>query len=249
MKPISTSRIIDYVENNIGEFHRRRLESLASLKLDKLLKSKNPYLFKAKNITLSQDFIKIVLDAYLSSQEETIFGNILEGLARFINGKIYGGQKSSSPGIDLEFVKNNIRYLVSIKSGPHWGNSEQIKKMIDNFKTAKVRIRQHNPEVTVVAVNGCCYGKDSRPDKGEYFKYCGQQFWEFISGNENLYLEIIVPLGYKAREKNEAFYKDYSKLVNVFTSEFNHKYCKDGTINWEELAKFNSAKPVLKPKR
>jgi len=45
MKPISTNRIIDYVENNIGEFHRRRLESLASLKLDKLLKSKNPYLF------------------------------------------------------------------------------------------------------------------------------------------------------------------------------------------------------------
>ena len=30
-----------------------------------------------------------------------------------------------------------IRYIVSIKSGPKWGNSSQIKKMVQNFKQAK----------------------------------------------------------------------------------------------------------------
>ena len=29
---------------------------------------------------------------------------------------------------------------------------------------------------------------DRNPDKGEYFKYCGQEFWNFISGEKNLYI-------------------------------------------------------------
>lgn len=52
-----------------------------------------------------------------------------------------------------------------------------------------------------MAVNGCCYGRDKHPDKGDYFKYCGQSFWEFISGYEDLYTGIIEPLGHKAKEK------------------------------------------------
>ena len=244
MKSIPIKEVVKYVENNIGEFHHRRLVSLSSLKLETILKRKNPYLFKAKNIQLSQDLVKILVDAFLSSQEETLFGDFLEGLARFINGYIYGGQKSSSTGLDLEFVKNEVRYLVDIKSGPNWGNSSQIKKMKENFKTAKIIIRQRNPDINVVTVNGCCYGKDNKPDKGDYFKYCGQQFWEFISGDDNLYLELIVPLGHKAKEKNDEFQKEYAKQINIFTIEFSKKYCSDGSINWEELVKLNSAKPT-----
>ena len=33
-----------------------------------------------------------------------------------------------SPGIDLEFDKDGVRYIVTIKSGPNWGNSSQIGK-------------------------------------------------------------------------------------------------------------------------
>ena len=49
----------------------------------------------------------------------------------------------------------------------------------------------------IVAVNGCCYGRDNKPDKGEYYKYCGQVFWEFISGDDELYRDIIEPLGHQ----------------------------------------------------
>ncbi|MBN2893444.1 MAG: hypothetical protein JXL97_16340 [Bacteroidales bacterium] len=111
--------IYEYVENNIGVFHNKRLKSLEKLKLDKILKRKNPYLFKAKNILTSQDIVKVILDAYLSSQEETIFGEFLEGLSIFINEKVYGGRKSSAEGIDLEFENEEIKYIVSIKSGPN----------------------------------------------------------------------------------------------------------------------------------
>jgi len=91
------------------------------------------------------------------------------------------------------------------KSGPNWGNSSQIAKMVADFKTAKKTLRTSNSQLSIVAVNGCCYGRDNKPDKGDYFKYCGQRFWEFISGDSDLFTEIIEPLGYKAKERNDDF--------------------------------------------
>jgi len=246
MKPIEISKVSEYVERNIGDFHQSRLAKIRSLKLEKVLLRKNIYLFKAKNILVSHELVRNLLDAYLSSQEETLFGNFLEGLAIFINEWVYGGQKSGVPGIDLEFTLSGVRYIVDIKSGPHWGNSNQIKKMKENFRTAKIIIRGTKRSTEVIAINGCCYGQDNKPDKGEYYKYCGQQFWEFISGQENLYIDIIVPLGYKAKEKNDEFAKEYARLLNSFTVEFTNKYCVDGNIDWAKLVKLNSSKPINK---
>ena len=243
MKSIEISDVKTYVENNIGSFHLKRLENLEKLKLSKILKRKNPYLFKAKNILTAQDLVKTLLDAHLSSQEETIFGDFLEGLAIFINERAYGGKKSSAEGIDLEFNKNDIRYIVAIKSGPNWGNSRQISKMKDDFRRAKRILRTSKSNIQIVAINGCCYGRNNKPDKGDYFKFCGQKFWEFISDNQNLYVEIIEPLGHKAKEKNEAFLEAYSKIINKFTLEFSQNFCVDGKIDWNTLVKFNSSIP------
>jgi len=241
MKSLNMNDVINYVANNIEIFHSKRLKSIEKLKLEKILKRKNPYLFKAKNILTAQDLVKTLLDAHLSSQEETIFGDFLEGVAVFINQKVYRGHKSAAEGIDLEFEKEKIKYIVSIKSGPNWGNSSQVKKMVDNFKKAKKILRTSNSKMHIIAVNGCCYGKDNKPDKGEYQKLCGQKFWMFISGNELLYTDIIEPLGHKAKEKNEKFLVRYSQILNKFTLEFGNKFCTDGKINWEKFVQFNSS--------
>ena len=239
MKPITQQEITDYVEANIRDFHQTRLDKLQKLKLMDLVKRKNPYLFKAKNIDTAPDFVKTILDAYLSSQEEGIFGGFLEGLAIF---QVYGGRKSSAEGIDLEFEKDNIRYIVSVKSGPNWGNSSQIAKLRDNFSKAKRILSTNTSSANVVAVNGCCYGKDRTPNKGDYWKLCGQHFWEFISGDENLYTDIIEPLGHQAKEKNQQFVQEYAKVINKFTSEFIGTFCNaDGNMLWEEIVRFNSA--------
>ena len=213
-----------YVEKHIGDFHKKRISSLDNLKLSTILKRKNPYLFKAKNILTAEQIVSGFLNAHISSNEETIFGDWLEGLALFINSKVYGGYKSGIQGIDLEFDCNNTRYIVSIKSGPNWGNSSQIKKMIADFKTAKKTLRTSNSQLHIIAVNGCCYGKEKNYDKGDYFKYCGQQFWEFISGDENLYIDIIEPLGFKAKEKSDEFMQSYTQMINKFTGEFIQNY-------------------------
>ena len=164
-------------------------------------------------------------------------------MAIFINGIVYNGWKSGIPNIDLEFDNNGKRFIVNIKSGPNWGNSSQVAKMKSDFKTAQRTLRTSNSNLNIVPVNGCCYGKDSRPDKGDYFKYCGQEFWEFISGDKTLFTEIIEPLGYKAKEKNDDFLTSYSQMINKFTKEFIDSFCfSDGNIDWEKLVKFNSEK-------
>ncbi|MBE2256417.1 MAG: cytosolic protein [Ignavibacteria bacterium] len=243
MKKLNLNDVSKYVEQNIGLFHHKRIQSLDGLKLSQVLKRKNPYLFKAKFVLTAEHIIKGIVDAHISSNEETIFGDWMEGLSIFINSKVYGGFKSGISGIDLEFDNNGVRYIVTIKSGPNWGNSSQIAKMVTDFKTAKKTLRTSNSQLNIVAVNGCCYGRDNNPDKGDYFKYCGQKFWEFISGDSELYIEIIEPLGYKAKEKNEEFLKSYSQMINKFTREFSNEFCTaSGDINWEKIIKFNSSK-------
>ena len=248
MDSIRIDEIKNYVEKNISTFHLKRLQSLESLKLSNILKRKNPYLFKAKNILTAEQLIRTFLDAYLSSQEETIFGDFLEGLAIYINKSVYGGLKSSTEGIDLEFSKNDTRYIVSIKSGPNWGNSSQVKKMRDNFLKATRILRTSNSNLHIIAINGCCYGRDSHPDKGDYFKYCGQKFWEFISGDSQLYQKIIIPLGYHAKQKNDEFREKYAQIIKKFSFQFMKDFCNNGIINWNKLLEFNSAERRPKEK-
>ena len=105
MRSFSDADVVSYISANIGAFHQKRLESLDRLQLERLLRRKNPYLFKSKNIATVSDLVRLLLDAHLSSQEETLFGDFLEGLAIHVADKVHGGSKSSATGIDLEFVK------------------------------------------------------------------------------------------------------------------------------------------------
>lgn len=174
----------------------------------------------------------------------------MEGLAIFINKKVYKGRKSGIPGIDLEFDLNDIRYIITIKSGPSWGNASALTKLRSDFKTAKRTLRTSNSQLNVVAVNGCYYGRQNRPERGDYFKYCGQRFWEFISGDKELYTKIIDPLGYQAKERNDDFMISYSKMINLFTKEFAATFCKkDDSIDWEKLVRFNSEQKNSIPQR
>ena len=243
MSAITDQQITDYVEAHIGTFHDKRLEALNKLRLSNLLRRKNPYLFRSKNLVAVSDLIKSLLDAHLSSQEETLFGDFLEGLAIYVAEQVHSGLKSSATGIDLEFVKDGARYIVSIKSGPNWGNSSQIAKMRDNFSTAARVIRQGNAGSSVIAINGCCYGRDAKPDKGSYFKYCGQDFWELISGDSGFYTRIIEPLGHNAKQRNDNFATNYGAVINRLSREFSEQFCdKSGAIDWNKLVAFSSAK-------
>ena len=154
MKPITAEDINGYVSANISTFHQKRIARLQTLKLQTVLKKKNPYLFKTKYLLTAEQIIRSITDAFISSNEETIFGDWLEGLALFINQKTYQGWKSGIPGIDLEFDNDDVRYIVTIKSGPNWGNSSQIAKMKTDFAKAMKTLRTSNSRLHISCING-----------------------------------------------------------------------------------------------
>ncbi|MFN0111999.1 MAG: PmeII family type II restriction endonuclease [Blastocatellia bacterium] len=243
-------------EHVITPFYQVRLNNLNELHLNSVLKRKNPYLFKAKNIELAGDLVKSIVDAFLSSQEETIFGNLLEGFAIYVSKTLYRGIKSELKSVDLEFKRKGIYHIVSIKSGTSWGNSDQVNKMRDNFKLARTALKERGIRKEIVAVNGCIYGKDrvpfkthTDPDK-QYFKYAGQDFWNFISQDDQLYREIIVPIDQEARQKDEAFKKAYAAKVNEMTQQFTNSFMTaDNQIDWLKLIDFVSQREDGKPTR
>ena len=231
-----------YVVNNIQTFHTARLKKLESLKLSDLLKKKNPYLYKAKDLNTPQAIVEAIASAFMSSAEETMFGDWLEQLAIFVAQRFFGGYKSSSEGIDLELDKNGIHYFISIKSGPNWSNSSSLAKLLDHFARAKRIYHTGGNRIPCEAVEGCCYGKDNKPDKGNRLKLCGQRFWEFISDTPSMYTDIIEPLGTEAKAKNDEYRKQYGKMITCFTRDFANEYClEDGEINWKKIVTINSS--------
>jgi site-specific DNA-methyltransferase (cytosine-N4-specific) len=246
----------DYLAKHvITPFYSIRLNGLNELDLRSVLKRKNPYLFKAKNIELAGDLVRSIIDAFLSSQEETIFGNLLEGFAVFVSKNLYGGFKSDLKSIDLEFERDGRYFIVGIKSGTNWGNSDQVSRMRDNFKTARNILRERGITSEIVAVNGCIYGRDSRPFKihadpeKQYYKYAGQEFWRFISGDNELYREIIRPIDEEARRKDESFRKAYAAKINEMTQDFVENFMTDDNqIDWIRLIDYVSKRQETEKK-
>ena len=240
MAKLEIQEVKQFLNGEIVEFHKKKLNRLQSIKLREVLKKKNPYLFRAKNLLVANDLIGEILDAFLYASEEKMFGDLLEHLAIFIAAKVYDGKKSAATGIDLDFNKKSVRYLVSVKSGPNWGNSSQQEKQRQNFSKAVTVLKQANKDIQVQAVLGICYGKSKNSYLHGHLRTMGQSFWYFISGNRDLYTDIIEPLGHKAKQHNEKFTEEKAKILNRFTLEFTIDFCDNGSINWKKLVEFNS---------
>ncbi len=242
MKSLNLKEVSKFVQDNIATFHQNRLKSLEDTNLHSLLHKKNPYLFRAKNIVTAQELVISLLDAKLSASEEKIFGDFLEDLAIFVAQKTVNAQKSSSGGIDFEFRKGNKIVVVSVKSGLNWGNSSQWNALETDFKRVQKVLMQSSHVNNVQCILGIGYGKAKTTLKrGIILQICGQNFWYMISGSESFYTDIIEPLGYRAKELNEAFNEKKTELINKLTKEFLDEFCtNDGKIMWEKIVQYNS---------
>ena len=240
MKLLNLNRVTKFVSTHIGDFHESKVNCLAHLNLNTVLKRKNPYLFRAKNIMVASDFVRDVMDAYLSSSEEKLFGDFLESLALFVSKETCEGKKSAATGLDLEFTNKDVHYVVSIKSGPNWGNAGQHRRLKTDLENAVKVLKQSNREVNVQPVLGICYGRSKTSYSKGYMKVTGQNFWYLISGDTELYTKIIEPLGYNAKQHNERFLSMKATQVNLFTEQFMNTFCTRGVIDWGKVVQFNS---------
>lgn len=235
MNPLPYGDVREYVNEHVSVFHEGRLESLRNLEMKKMLQ-KNPYLFRAKNVLTASEMVNGFLDAFLSSSEEERFGTFLEGLAVFVAEHTTGGHKSSATGVDLEFFNKGIHYIVSVKSGPNWGNSAQQDKQEEDLKKAVATVKQRNMNANIQSVLGICYGRTRTSFLRGYMKVVGQNFWYLISEDKNLYTDIVEPIGYRAKEHNDAYLSKKAEVANLITRDFIDEYCdRFGAIEWDKL--------------
>ncbi|OGZ63842.1 MAG: hypothetical protein A3A98_00960 [Candidatus Staskawiczbacteria bacterium RIFCSPLOWO2_01_FULL_40_39] len=252
MKGIDYKKLNTFIASDvIKPFYEIRLARLGFAKISNIAKRKNPYLFKAKNIETAGDLAKSILDAFLSSQEETIFGDLMENLAIHICKQVFNGKKAEEgkyKSVDLIFNRDKKLYIVGIKSGPNWGNSDQINIMRKNLKSAKRIIRAGLNKANIISVNGCIYGKDNKPHKVSknpdlsYYKICGQAFWELISGDNQLYKKIIQPLDQEAKKRDDVFKKLYIKKINEMTKDIVNLFYTEDNLDWDKIIDYVSKK-------
>lgn len=168
------------IHASISNFAEWMQNKVATIKPHQLI-VKNPYLFRARAPRNADQLAARLIDAFLSSSEETRFGDILESTAVAICRESKGGWKSSADGIDLEYDEDEVRTIMQIKSGTNWGNSSQRKKLVSDFQSA-VRTLRQGRSMQVRCVEGICYGPSGLKDYGSHIRIVGNAFWQDISG-------------------------------------------------------------------
>ena len=242
LEPLNNSydktEVISAIGNALTEFYTSLTRTLDNIDVDKILKRKNPYLYRAKGINNALQIVDGILSAYVSSSEETVFGNsFFEPLAVVVSG----GQKAVTEGVDITVDKNNTIYSIAVKSGTSVFNADSKKRQEQNFQSAQKRAQQaHKAFFPVV---GYGYGKKKTvPGKEKFYReLAGKDFWEWLTGDPEFYTKIIDFMGTRPDEYAKKFEDAYNKAQNRMVREFTVKYCKDdGSIDWDALIKFNS---------
>ena len=233
--------IVKAIATALDTFYGSLIEKIDSLDIIKIMKRKNPYLYRAKAMENASEIVENVLGAFVSSSEETIFGNcFFEPLAIAASG----GNKALAEGIDImvQDDKTNTIIAIAVKSGTSVFNADSKKRQEQNFMAASKLAQQ--AKARYEAYIGYAYGKKKESGRGKpkmYQELAGKTFWTELTGDENFYLKIIQFMG-NLPEQYVALYKEsYNKAFNRLVREFSNKFCKeDGSIDWEKLVEFNS---------
>lgn len=233
--------IIKAIAAALENFYANLIEKIDGLNIQKVMKRKNPYLYRAKAMENASEIVESVLTAFVSSSEETIFGNcFFEPVAIAASG----GNKALAEGIDIMIQDNKTNTIaaIAVKSGPSVFNADSRKRQEQNFMAASKLAQQ--AKARYEAYIGYCYGKKKESGRGKpkmYQELAGKQFWTELTGDEEFYIKIIGYMGVMP-EKYVADYKEsYNKAANRLVREFSNSFCKpDGSIDWKKLVEFNS---------
>ena len=241
-----SDKIDQYLESLLKEYYANKLIGLASYKLIKEIKRKNPYLLSASGFTTPQALIDNIIESKIQTSDETNFGKtIFEPLAI----KISGGRKSAVLGVDLEIIKDGKLYLVAVKSGTAIFNAASRAKQRDYFNTALKTLKTsgQNDDLYPVAIVGYCYGRKNKKKNAKsadnFEELAGEKFWEFLSGgNKDLYLQIVKTISIAQLEVANKFQPEIEILKKRWMkeiSEMNLSY--EDEINWENVTKMISS--------
>jgi len=233
------SEVIKAVAYALDEFYKSLINNLGKLSIKSVIRRKNPYLFRAKAMNGASQIVDALLAAFVSSSEETIFGNVFfEPLATVAAQ----GQKALAEGVDIMVERDDTVYAIAVKSGTSVFNAASRKKQEQSFMAAQKLAQQAKKRF--VPIVGYGYGKKSMSNRGLpkfYAELAGQDFWSELTGDTSFYIKIIrymesLPEKY-IEDFNAAYHKAANKLIREFTTEF---CLEDGSIDWVKLVEFNA---------
>lgn len=234
-------KVVKAIASALETFYDSLITKIDQLDIEKIMKRKNPYLYRAKAMQNASEIVESVLTAFVSSSEETIFGNcFFEPIAIAVSG----GNKALAEGVDLmiEDKEANIIYAIAVKSGTSVFNADSKKRQEQNFMAASKLAQQ--AKARYEAYIGYCYGRKKESGRGKpkmYRELAGKEFWEELTGDSDFYKKIITYMGTLPEQYVEKYQESYNKAANRLVREFANKFCSnDGSINWEALVEFNS---------
>lgn len=207
-------------------------EKISTIEPRKLI-VKNPYLFCARAPVDADQLARRLIDAFLSSSEETKFGEILEKIAIAVCHAAKGGRKSGIEGIDLEYDEGSTRTIMQIKSSPNWGNSSQHKKLAENFRKATIVLRQGGIGQGVRSVEGICYGPTRHTDHLLHEKVVGNAFWHDICGWEDAGKAVLSIVGKHASNGMSNLVETAKTKMVTYLEE--NDAASSGTVHWNRL--------------
>lgn len=233
--------VVKAVATALETFYANLIEKIDRLNIKKVMKRKNPYLYRAKAMQSASEIVESVLTAFVSSSEETIFGNcFFEPIAIAASG----GNKALAEGIDIMIQDNTTNTIsaIAVKSGPAVFNADSKKRQEQNFMAASKLAQQ--VKARYEAYIGYCYGKKKDSGRGKpkmYQELAGKRFWTELTGDEEFYIKIIGYMGTMPEKYVTDYKESYNKAANRLVREFSNSFCKeDGSIDWEKLVEFNS---------
>lgn len=235
------NEVIEAIAKGLDNFYKSLIDKTNNLDIKKIMKRKNPYLYRAKAMQNASEIVSSVLDAFVTSSEETIFGNcFFEPLALAASG----GSKALAEGVDIMIEKKeeNTIYAVAVKSGTSVFNADSKKRQEQNFAAAAKLAKQ--AKARYEAIIGYGYGKKKITGKGVpkmYQELAGQEFWAELTGEEDFYLKIIQFMGELPEQYLDDYQRSYNNAMNRLLKQFTTEFCKDtGEIDWDKLVQFNS---------
>jgi hypothetical protein len=202
------------------------------------LARKNPYLFRAIGTERASEIVTQILQAYLSSSDETIFG---ESYFEQIANNLPNVKVSEAKGVDLIVDEEKVIDAYAVKSGPNPFNSSAKAKQNSEFQELRSRLlKLHKAFDPVLAYS---YGNRTRqPDSSRiYRETSGQEFWKELTGDDDFYLKLIRLMRNIPLERKMEYRKVWDAAINRFEHEFIEEFCfPNGEIDWEKLTRFVS---------
>lgn len=231
--------VVEAIAKALDRYYTSLIEKVDGLNIKKIMKRKNPYLFRAKAVNGAAQIVDAILAAFISSSEETVFGNeFFEPIAI----AAVQGQKALAEGVDIMVERDDTIYAIAVKSGTSVFNADSRKKQEQNFMAASKLAQQARKRF--VPIVGYGYGKKKASSKGRpkfYEELAGKDFWAELTGDDTFYIKLIRLMDKLPGKYIEDFDASYQKAANRLVREFTVEFCfEDGSIDWEKLVKFNS---------